>query len=230
MNNELRGNGLQLKSRDSSFGIPDSRKSEGFSLLESLIALSVGAAILVLVLAIGVRANRAFRTAVAQRDAITMTERALDLFTRDARAAQTGLDGGYPIRVAEDRTLVILSDVDGDAAAEWVRYTLVRPDAADGGTLERSVAEAGGVPPHYDEATATTTTVARGIRNGERPIFTYYTANYPKDTASNPLPTPSRLSETRYVEIGLDVNVDPKAAPTTTITSGVAIRNLREGL
>jgi len=206
------------------------RHRNGFSLLEALIALGVGAAILILAIVVGVTTNRTFRAAVAQRDAAVVAERALDLFTRDVRTAQTGLDGGYPIRIADDRTLIILSDVDGDAEAEWVRYALVNPDAAAGGTLERSVAEASGTPPRYDEASAVTTTVAHGIRNGERPIFTYYSANYPRDTAGNPLPTPSRLAETRYVEIALDVNIDPASAPTTALASGVAIRNLREGL
>ncbi|MDO8599061.1 MAG: hypothetical protein Q7S02_03045 [bacterium] len=195
-----------------------------------LITLSVGAVVLLLAVAITVVTSRAFRTANAQRDATVVAERALDFLVREIRTAQTGLDGGYPIRTAEDQELVILSDVDGDTEAEWVRYMLVNPDALEGGTLERSIVEASGSPPRYDPNAAVTTTVARGIRNGERPLFTYYNANYPKDAVGNPLPTPSRLSETRYVHLELDVNLDPKATSTTTVASGVAIRNLREGL
>lgn len=205
-------------------------KRRAFTVVEALIALSVGALVLVLAIAILVTASRAFRAATAQRDATLQAERALDVLVRDLRGAQTGADGGYPIRTADDQALVILSDVDGDARAEWVRYVLVNADAAAGGTLERHVAAASGTPPRYDPANAVVTTIARGVRNGQRPLFTYYAASYPKDTIGNPLPTPSRLSATRYLRMELDVNLDPQATTTMTVASGVAIRNLWEDL
>lgn len=206
------------------------RHRDAFTILEALIALGVGSAVILLFLAVRVTVTRAFRTATAQRDATLVAERALDLFVRELRAAQTGRDGSYPIRVAEDQELVMLSDVDSDGEAEWIRYALVNPNAEQGGTIERSIVEATGTPPRYDEGTAVTTVVARGVRNVQLPLFTYYSANYPKDTANNPLTTPNRLAGTRYIRMEIAINLDPRTTTTTTVVSGVAIRNLREGL
>ncbi|MBI4434427.1 type II secretion system protein [Candidatus Uhrbacteria bacterium] len=197
-----------------------------FTLVETLVVLAVTAAVLLLITMMSVSTNRRFRTAVAQRDATIVAERALDRIVREIRAAQTGADGSYPIRTASDRELIILSDVDGDRTAEWLRYALVAPTAREGGRLERSVAEPSGTPARYDPATATTTVLARGIRNEARPIFSYFGPDAARDPNSDPLPTPSRLSDTRHIRIELLVNLDPAATATTTVVSAATIRNL----
>ena len=209
--------------------IHDSRERSAFTLLEALTVLGVGAAVLILIIGMGVTWNKRFRTAVAQRDAATIADRALDRLTRDVRSARLGEDGGHPLRIAGDQEIVFTSDVDGDGAAEWIRYTLAEPNAPTGGWLERSVAEPSGTPPRYDPATATTEVIARGIRNGERPVFAYYRVDYPTRPEGNPLPAPVRLSETRHVRVELAINLDPPATPTTTVTTAATFRNLWEG-
>lgn len=202
------------------------RERLAFTLVEALVVLAVTAAVLLLITSLSVSTNRRFRTAVAQRDATVIAERALDRIVREIRAAATGADGSYPIRTANNQDLVVLSDVDGDGTAEWLRYALVGPNAPEGGRLERSVAEPIGIPPRYDPATAVTTVLARGIRNSDRPIFSYYGPDAARDPGGDPLPTPSRLSDTRHIRIELLVNLDPPVTATTTVVSAATIRNL----
>jgi prepilin-type N-terminal cleavage/methylation domain-containing protein len=198
----------------------------GFTVLEVLVVLAVTAAVLLLITSLSVSTNRRFRAAMAQRDATVVAERALDVLVREIRTAATGADGSYPIRTTNDQELVVLSDVDGDETTEWLRYALVAPNDPMGGRLERSVAEPSGTPPRYDPAAATTTVLARGIRNGNRPVFSYYGPDAARDPGGDPLPTPSRLSDTRHIRIELLVNLDPPVTATTTVVSAATIRNL----
>ena len=72
------------------------------------------------------------------------------------------------------------------------------------------------------------TTVAANIRNGAAPVFTYYDGNYP---AVTPPLTPADVTEVKYINFSLIIDVDPAVdPPPVTVASQVQLRNLKTNL
>ncbi len=200
-------------------------KKTGFTLVETLVALTIFSLALAALLTFFFQGLRFQTFATEQQQQVEYARRSAQTMVKELRDAAPGDDGSYILNRAEDQEIIFFSNIDGDAAIERVRYFL------DGTIFKKGVVEPSGIPIVYDPATESITTIAEYVRNGATPIFVYYNGDYPGDMIHNPLPTPTRLTETKLLNFYLRINVNENQAPNETeVVTEVQIRNLKNNL
>lgn len=168
---------------------------------------------------------RAYGYNFEQVAAINEAKRGIETMVKEIREARYGEDGSYPIEEAGNLQFVFYSDIDKDSSIERVRYFLSNT------SFNKGVVEPGGDPPQYVLSGETVRTVSAYVRNGTVPVFVYYNGDWPVDTVNNPLPTLTRLTDTKLMHVYLKVNVDPNRPPDNfELESDVQIRNLKTNL
>lgn len=150
----------------------------------------------------------------------------VDVLIKEIRETQPADDGSYPIQQADDQELIFFADVDNDTQAERVRYFI------EGTQLQKGVIQpTDTVPPTYPIESESVHALADNIQNAAEPIFYYYNGDWPLITEGNPLATPARLVETKYMRVFLRLNVSPEKIPQDfELSSGVQLRNLKDNL
>ncbi|MBI4407829.1 MAG: prepilin-type N-terminal cleavage/methylation domain-containing protein [Candidatus Kerfeldbacteria bacterium] len=197
-------------------------RQPGFTLVEAVITISIGTLLVMGIVTFMIETGRLQSFISEQSDAIETADEATGVMTKALRESTDGADGSYAVVTAETNTLVFFSDVDADANAEQVTYTL------SGTTITQTIIEPTAAPAEYLPANGITKTIATGIVNGTytgNAIFSYYDLN------NAILAEPIALSEVKLVKIHLDVNVDPNRVPDThTIETYAQLRNLNDNL
>lgn len=153
--------------------------------------------------------------------------RATNKIVIQLRAVQQAGNGDYPIESADDFDLVFYCDVDDDGAVEKVHYYL---DQAND-RLMLGVSNPLATNPVTYPATDSTVTVVTNyvVNEPDNPIFFYYNDDYPGDTITNPLTTPTNVGEIQMIKVHLYVNINPVHAPDNiNIESFVDLRNLHD--
>ncbi len=201
--------------------------TKGLTLIEILLALSIMVVLIIAWQSFILRSYRGISFGREQLSAIRSAQKGITIMTREIREASTAEDGSYPLEKADDNEIIFYSDIDEDQYVERVRYFV------ENNTLKKGTVEPSGSPFTYNPDNETITTIAQFIRNNTstEPIFTYYNGDYPLDNTNNPLPTPSRLIDTKLIHIFVKINVDPKRSPKDfVLESDVQLRNLKTNL
>ncbi len=198
---------------------------KAFGLIETIVSIAIFALITI---AVGNFISASYRTsrfAEEQREAIVSARRGIETMIQEIKSARAGEDGSYPIQIAEDFSFTFFGDIDGDSRVEKVRYWL------DGTNLKKGSIEPSGVPINYPSNTEIIKILSPYVRNGAIPIFHYFNSDYPGDVINNPLPTPTRLLQTKLMQVTLQINVDVNKAPNSfTLESLTELRNLKTNL
>ena len=198
---------------------------QGFSLLEVIMAIFVFSLIIVALSLFILKSYRANYFIFEQIAAIEEARKGIETMVKEIREAREGEDGSYPIIQAGDSQFIFYSDINKDASVERVRYFL------DGTTLKKGVVEPSGDPLQYVLSNEVVTALSAYIRNDAFPVFTYYNGDWPGDTVNNPLPTLTRLTDTKLMHVYLKVNVDPNRPPNDfELESDSQVRNLKTNL
>jgi hypothetical protein len=148
----------------------------------------------------------------------------ISTMVRELRNIQVADNGAYPLERALDQEIIFYSDYDFDGQVERVRYFLA------GTSLSKGVIEPTGFPATYPSGQEKTKVVATDVRNETTPIFYYYNGNWPDDTTNNPLDTPTRLSETKLMNVKLIINQTTDTKHDFVINSYVQLRSLKQNL
>jgi hypothetical protein len=161
-----------------------------------------------------------------QLQAINEARKGIETMIREIREARYGEDGSYPLKEAGDFQFVFFGDIDRDQAVERIRYFL------EGTDFKKGVTEPSGDPPRYVLGDETVSVLSSYVRNTpSEMVFTYYNGDWPTDVINNPLPTLTRLTETKLMHIYLKINVDPNRPPDNfELESDTQIRNLKTNL
>jgi len=190
----------------------------GFTLIETLVVififtLAIGA-IFGLVGALYATHDYTYQQSVA----IDEARRGVETMVRELREARSGDDGSYVLNTAQDFQIIFYSDIDNDDETEKIRYFV------ENNNLKKGVTDPAGWPIEYDPANENISILSSYIRNSP-PIFRYF------DGQGSELPSPSRLKDTKLMEVYLVVNVDPNRSPKDyVLESAVQIRNLKNNL
>jgi len=191
---------------------------KSFTLIETLVvififSLALGA-IFGLVGALYATHNYTYQ----QSTAIDEARRGVETMVKEIREARPGDDGSYILKTAEDFQIVFYSDINNDNKTEMTRYFI------ESNNLKKGVIAPTGWPIEYNPANENVSILSNYIRNSP-PIFRYF------DGQGVELPAPSRLKDTKMMQVYLVVNVDPSKPPNDYILqSMVQIRNLKENL
>jgi len=201
----------------------------GLTLIETIITIAIFALAMSFVSALIVSGYRSYNYVFQQASAINEARQGVEVMIREIRQARSGDDGSYPLIQAGDWQFIFFSDIDRDNQVEKVRYFLSGTD------LKKGVIKSSGDPPQYVSANEVISTLSKYVRNSSltpaAPVFTYYNGSWPSDTAHNPLPTFTRLTDTKLMHVDLIINVDPNRAPNNyELQSDTQIRNLKTNL
>lgn len=199
---------------------------KGVSLIEAIVMISVFTLAMLAVNAFILSSYRSYHYNFEQITAINEARKGIEVMVKEIREARNGDDGSYPLVQAGDFQFIFYSDIDKDVAVERVRYFL------DGTNFKKGVVEPSGDPPQYVLTSEVVTTLSQYVRNStSTPIFKYYNGDWPEDTINNPLPTLTRLKETKLMHVYLKINVDPNRPPDDFgLESDTQIRNLKTNL
>jgi prepilin-type N-terminal cleavage/methylation domain-containing protein len=198
---------------------------KAFTLIETIVTIAIFALAIGVVASFIYYAYRSQNYTLQQAWAIESARRGVQTMVKEIREAKYGDDGSYILELADDQELIFYSDIDKDEVTERVHYFL------EGSNFKKGVAKPTGSPLSYEPANEEISILSQYVRNGTLPIFTYYNGDYPTDTENNPLPTPTRLKETKLIHVYLRINVNPNRPPLDfELESDVQIRNLKTNL
>ncbi len=198
--------------------------SNGFTLVELLIALAIFSVVIV---AVGALASNVFifnSTTSGSYQATQNSQAILRTILKEIREASQGANGAYPLVTTGSTTLSFFSDIDNDGVTEQVTYSLI------GTNFYRAVIKAVGAPPSYLVANQATTTLITNVVNGNAlPSFQYFDTNY--TGTSSPLVQPVVPSKVKLIQINQRIDIDPNRSPLPVIfTVQANIRNLKANL
>lgn len=199
---------------------------KGASLIETIVMVGIFTLVILALNVLILQSYRAYHYNFQQMTAINEARKGIELMVKEIREARNGDDGSYPLEEAGDFQFIFYSDIDKDVAVERVRYFL------DGTNFKKGVVEPNGDPPEYILTNEIVTTISQYVRNSTNtPIFKYYNGDWPGDTINNPLPTLTRLKETKLMHVYLKINVDSGRPPDDfELESDTQIRNLKTNL
>lgn len=199
------------------------RNSSGFSLIETLIAVSIVSGIL---LVVGIfqadvfNLNRVIQSGLQNQNE---ARKVLRPMINEVRSATISDLGSYPLAEVSTTTFTFFSDIDNDGSRERVRYFL------EGNEFKKGITESSGDPLIYDPLDEEIVKVVHNVTNVD--IFTYYDSNYEGSTTTPYLSQPVSPSDVRLLKVELIVDSDPDKPPAPlTISTQVSIRNLKDNL
>ena len=198
-------------------------KSRGFTLVEMMVVVGISGILMVILVRFIGTGFPVSRIVFSQSQATENARLQLKRISKGMREVRQADTGAYPLVEMSPQKIVFYSDVDKDSTVELVRYELI------GTELHRGLTEPSGDPLTYDpDNDEVSSVVASYVRNGADDIFAYYTGDYPAD--QTPL-TPVDLTEVKYIEFSLSIDVDPDNDPDAVeIVSQVQLRNLKTNL
>jgi hypothetical protein len=200
--------------------------NKGFGLLEIIITVFISTIFIFILVGLQRFVGESYNFSFTEVQSVEQARGGVDILIREIREAQNSESGSYTLERADDQEFIFYADVDNDEKRERVRYFL------DGSDLIKGVIQpTSDIPPTYPAENETVKTISEYIRNGADPIFYYYNGDWPLVTEGNPLDTPARLVDTKYMRIFLRINVDPSKIPQEyELSSGVQLRNLKDNL
>lgn len=201
-------------------------KKSGFGLLELTVAVFTASSILLALVGLQRFVGEAYSFSFEEMQAVELARSGIDILVREIRKAKPSEFGSYPIEKADDQEFIFFADIDNDSRVERVRYFLEEE------MLKKGVINpTDSIPAEYPIENESIKTIADYIRNNADPIFYYYNHDWPLIVEGNPLETPTRLIQTKYMRVFLRININPGKVPQNfELSSGVMLRNLKTNL
>ncbi len=193
----------------------------GFSLIEVLVVVAIGASIVIVVS--NLSSNVSLLNVLVSQELQTKSDinQTLQIVTTDIRSAGPSANGAYPIDSAGTSSFAFYSDVDKNGLPEHIRYFL------SSSTIWRGVITPTGTPFSYPTSSETLTDMIDNVTVApSSTLFNYYDANY---TGTQPAMTSTvDVSPIRLVGINFTADVQPQQSPGPQYFSTlIDIRNLR---
>lgn len=196
--------------------------NRGVTLMEITVALGIFILIITSVVAVFIYTWKANKIVWEQLSTQNEGRKIVQDFINELRSATYSSIGAYPLENVSTTQIIFYSNIDTDAYAERIRYSL------EGTVLKKGVIKPSGVPLAYDSGSEVVTEIVHDVYNTTTPIFYYYNQNY-GSTSSTPIEQPVSITEVRVVGFTLELEEDPAASPAPfQIESKTEIRNLKD--
>jgi type II secretory pathway pseudopilin PulG len=195
----------------------------GFTLVETVMVTGLFVMLSAVVGTTIVNLYQSNSYTIAQSYEVDHARRGLQTWLGDAREMVYADDGTFPIAITEPHRFGFYSDIDRDFSTEYTVYQLATT------TLYKYTYEATGTPPVYNLVTPSRIeTLSEYVQNliQSTSTFMYFDTNGTRITASSSL-----LTDIRYIDMRMIVNIDPLRSPGEfMLRGGVAPRNLKDNL
>ncbi len=191
--------------------------------METLMVVTITTMLMLVISTSVVNLYQANGYTMAQSYEIDQARRGLQSWLSDAREMTFADDGTFPIAVMQPHRIGFYSDVDKETSVEYIEYVLATT------TLYRNVYKASGTPPVYNLVTPVLTeTLSEFVQNltQSTSTFLYFDTDGILLSGSSTL-----LTDVRYIEARVIVNIDPLREPGEfLLRSGATPRNLKDNL
>lgn len=188
--------------------------------VEMIIVIAIMAILSVLILTSIASFYRYNAYTIAQAYQVNFARRGVEALTRDLREMTYADNGAFPLIEKEDHRVTFYSDIDRDDSVELVEYVVASS------TLYKYTYDAEGSPPSYSTSTPDTAVLLSEFVNNLEEGFT--TFNY-YDAAGNTATSGVSVTDIRYIDINLVINIDPVRDPGEfLLRSSASLRNLKE--
>lgn len=191
------------------------KKASGMTLVEVVVVISIYTILSLAIFSSVVSFYQMNSYVIFQSNEIEFARRGLQTWTIDARSMNFADDGTFPVVANEANRVGFFTDVENDGSMEYVEYSLVDT------ILYKKTFKAEGYPPTYDFTDPKKTEIlSEYVRNIEQGISTFqYFDSMGTST--------SFLTDVRYLEMSLIINVEPSRSPGEFLLHGGAMpRNL----
>lgn len=196
------------------------RNLRGLSLVETLVVVALFTIVMGAVTQSIFSFYRLNGYTIAQSYQVSHARQGMEQLVRDVREMTYADDGTFPLVDVEEYRVSFFSDIDRDDSVEYVEYVLGTT------TLVKRIFNATGSPLTYntsgspDQSVAVSEYVQNDIQNV--PMFVYYDENGNEATAT------TTVTDIRYVQVTIIVNIDPIRDPGEfMLRSSAALRNLK---
>lgn len=199
-------------------------KSRGFTLVEAIVAMSVFAVLIFIVVSISTSFLQDPKQQLISMDNIDQARIISSVFVNELRNATTGSDGSFPIYNPGPSQIIFYSKFGGGSAVNRIRYYVSE------NTLYKGVVTPTGNPLTYNLSSEVVKPLLVGLANGETPAFYYYDGDY--DGSSSPLAQPVNINQVRFIKINLMAPKQTTQQDTSSflVTAGATIRALKDNL
>ena len=206
--------------RNKKLYLENNQSQQGFTLVELLVVVALFTVLMLVIFASIASFYRLNAYTIAQSYQVDNARRGTDLMVRDLREMTFSDNGTFPLVLMQGYKVGFYSDIDRDNSVEYVEYSL-----ASSTTLYKRIYAATGTPPVYSTTTPeSTTTISVYVQNyaQNNPIFVYYDENGLPATAT------STVTDIRYIQVSVIVNIDPIRDPGQyMLRSSASLRNLK---
>jgi type II secretory pathway component PulJ len=195
----------------------------GFTLVETIMVVGIYT-MLLLVISTSIHSLYISNGyTIAQSYEIDHARRGLQTWLKDAREMTYADDGTFPIAVTEPHRVGFYSDIDSEPSIEYVEYVMSST------TLYKNIYKSAGSPPVYNLTTPyRVETLSEYVQNIIQGTSTFM---YLDTSGALLTSTSTLLTDVRYLEARVIVNIDPLKSPGEfLLRSGVAPRNLKDNL
>lgn len=201
----------------------NTQSNRGFTLVEMIIVIALNTILVFAVTESIVSLYKNHGYTYAQSNEIDAARRSVSDWVRDAREMTPAANGAFPIVIVEPQRFGFYSDIDHDFGVEYVEFALV------GTNLYRYTYNPIGYPATYNTATPDESILlSEYVQNLSQSEVTFQYYN----TVGALLVSPAAMiSDIRYIEMRVIVNIDPFRSPGEFMLKGsVAPRNLKDNL
>lgn len=199
-------------------------KQKAFTLTETIVTIGIFT-----LLALGVTSlfSHIFinsRNRLGTIDNIDQARAVTTKFTNEIRVASMGVDGSFPIGLANDDQIIFYSSYDQDSVSR-IRYF------ASSSTLYKGITAPSGSPQSYNLTQEKISTIQNNLATSSR-IFYYYDGDFDGTATSTPLSQPVNVNDIKFVRLNLRINNNNSGEINTAIdtSAGASIRNLKNNL
>ncbi|MCA9360980.1 prepilin-type N-terminal cleavage/methylation domain-containing protein [Candidatus Kaiserbacteria bacterium] len=195
----------------------------GMTLVEMMVAVSLFS-ILTLVVTSSINAMYRYNSyTFAQAYQVQNARLGMQSLIRDVREMTFADDGTFPLAIMEENKIAFYSDIDRDNSVEYVEFSYNGTT-----TIIKNVYNATGSPLTYNLGSPDETyTLSRYVQNNIQgtSTFMYY------DNDGNQLFSPSDITDVRFVQAQIIVNIDPVRDPGQfMLRSSASLRNVKENI
>lgn len=196
---------------------------KGFTLVEMMVVIFLVVVLLLVISQSTVSFYQSHGYTYAQSNEIDAARRGVTNWMRDAREMTPAANGAFPIVEAGTHRFGFYSDIDRDQGVEYVEFALV------GTTLYRYTYNPIGYPATYNTASPDETLImSEYVQNLSQGVVTFSYYNNLGALIASPA---AMISDIRYIEIRIVVNIDPLRDPGEFMLKGSAApRNLKDNL
>ena len=196
---------------------------KGFTLVEMIVVISLNVILMVVITGSILSLYKNHGYTYAQSNEIDAARRSISDWMRDAREMTPAANGAFPIVTAETHRFGFYSDIDRDFGVEYVEFAL------DGTNLYRYTYNPIGYPATYNTASPDETVLlSEFVQNIPQSVVTF---SYYNNSGTLLVSPAAMISDIRYIEMQVIVNIDPLRDPGEFMLKGSAApRNLKDNL